>query len=168
MSEPTAVRFSLCQSYLLRCFPGVSPKSIPRKHAAHEPQCTPILRGSCDFPSFYMSLTTVARVGILFFPRGVSSAVLNSLPKIVQAVLDRNVTEECGEGQKSASLRGMNENWKTRIKQLYLVVNLVSPLSRKTLRPFKISTPSRHNLTLFCSEKKFKSPYKTLKSHNEN
>lgn len=113
VSEPTAVRFSLSQSYLLRCFPGVSPKSIRRKHAAHEPQCTLILRGSCDFPPFYMSLTTVARVGILFFPRGVSSAVFHSLPKIVQAVLDSNVTEEeCWEGQKSASIRGMNETGK--------------------------------------------------------
>lgn len=39
--------------------------------------------------------------------------------------------------------------------------------SRKTLRPFKISTPSRHSLARFCSEKKFESPYKTLKSRNE-
>lgn len=74
--------------------------------------------------------------------------------------------EECWEGQKSATICGMNENQKTCIKRSFTWLWTLF-LSRKTLRSFKISTPSGYNFTHLCSEKKFKSQYKTLKRHNE-
>jgi len=80
------------------------------------------LRGICDLPSFYLSLTTVTRGRILFFPRGVQSAVSDSLPKITQAITSHAYAQKRSSKVSTKHVKGTMKSetdspqWKNHVQ----------------------------------------------------